>query len=305
MTVNHQHLRAFHAIALEGSVTRAARRLNVAQPTLSQQLKALEERHGLQLFEGRKPPLKLSVAGRDLFALTERLFAAAAQVDEMLEEGATLAGGALRLGSDSPFYGARVVHDFHRLHPQIGVHMRMGNAREVIALLAACQVDAAIASDPPGNDAFSYEPLYTDELWCALPRGHRLAGQASVPVFELACECVLQREPTSRTRDFVERAMAGVGVEPAETIELQRSDTIREGVALGLGVGVFFSMECPPDPRIVYRPLDIAGRDLRLEGYLVCLRERSRSAMIRALRTLAVAIHTQGVRPPSKSLVAA
>lgn len=53
MSVNHQHLRAFHAIAEEGSISRAARRLNVAQPTLSQQLKALEDRHKAALFDGR------------------------------------------------------------------------------------------------------------------------------------------------------------------------------------------------------------------------------------------------------------
>src|SRR5579862_9327373 len=70
VTVNHQHLRAFHVIATEGSISRAARRLNVAQPTLSQQLKALEERHKAALFEGRKPPLRLTTFGQQLFDLT-------------------------------------------------------------------------------------------------------------------------------------------------------------------------------------------------------------------------------------------
>src|ERR1700743_2915699 len=85
--VNHQHLRAFHAVATDGSVSRAARRLNVAQPTLSQQLKALEERHQTPLFEGRKLPLSLTATGRQLFALTQKLFATSGDIDELLGGG--------------------------------------------------------------------------------------------------------------------------------------------------------------------------------------------------------------------------
>src|ERR1700751_6168794 len=102
MAANYQHLRAFHAIAVEGGVSRAARRLNVSQPTLSQQLKALEARYGVPLFEGRKGPLGLAVAGGERFRQTQKLFATAADIDDMLGETASLTGGTLRLGSDNP-----------------------------------------------------------------------------------------------------------------------------------------------------------------------------------------------------------
>jgi DNA-binding transcriptional LysR family regulator len=287
MSANYQHLRAFHAIAKEGSVTRAARRLNLAQPTLSQQLKALEERHGVLLFENRTPPLQLSLAGRDLLTLTERLFGAAAEIDEMLEDNSHVAGGILRLGADSPPYAVRLVQKYRALNPRAGVHLRMGNAREVMKLLAEAQVDAAVVSDPPGDAAFNYDPLYSDVLWCALPINHRLTSHPVVAVTELGREVLLQRELTSKTRVFTERAMAAAAVEPLKALELQTREAIREGVALGLGVGVFFSAECPPDRRIVYRPLDASGPDYRLQGYFVCLREHRRSAVMRSLRGLA------------------
>ena len=291
MAANYQHLRAFHAIALEGSVTRAARRLNVAQPTLSQQLKALEARHGVQLFESRKSPLTLSLAGRDLLALTERLFAAASEVDEMLGEAAGLSGGSLRLGSDSPPYAARVVDRFRKRNPQIAIQVRMGNARDVIRWLAEAQIDAAIASDPPGDGMFTYDPLYEDKLWVALPLAHPLSAHETVPIAALSAETLLQREVSSKTRAFTEQALDAAGVEPAACLELQTRETIREGVALGLGVSVFFSSECPPDSRIAYRQLETAGREFHLHGYLVCLRERRRSALMRARRSVAAGIH--------------
>jgi aminoethylphosphonate catabolism LysR family transcriptional regulator len=286
MAVNHQHLRAFHAIALEGGVSRAARRLNVSQPTLSQQLKALEARYGVMLFESRKVPLSLTPAGRDLLALTQKLFATAADIDDMLGETAGMTGGVLRLGSDNPYYAVRVVELLRRDHPQTKVQVRMGNAREVMRWLGEAHVDAALASDPPGDSAFSYEPLASETLVCAVPLGHPFSAFSAVPVASFATETLLLREPSSKTRAFTERALADAGVEPRATIELQTRDTIREGIALGLGISAFFKSECPPDARIVYRQLHTGTRSYALRSYLVCQSERRRSALMRALRSI-------------------
>ncbi|WP_242139870.1 LysR substrate-binding domain-containing protein [Sphingomonas sp. TREG-RG-20F-R18-01] len=285
MAVNHQHLRAFHAIALEGGVSRAARRLNVSQPTLSQQLKALEARYGVMLFESRKVPLSLTPAGRDLLALTHKLFATASDIDEILGETAEMTGGMLRLGSDNPYYVAKMVQLLRRDHPQTKVQVRMGNARDVMRWLGEAHVDAALASDPPGDANFSYEPLASETLACALPRDHALAALENVPITAFADETLLLRESSSKTRAFTERALVDAGIEPRATIELQTRETIREGIALGLGISAFFESECPPDGRIVYRALGTGERSYQLRSYLVCQSDRRRSALMRALRS--------------------
>jgi aminoethylphosphonate catabolism LysR family transcriptional regulator len=287
MAANYQHLRAFHAIAVEGGVSRAARRLNVSQPTLSQQLKGLESRHSVALFESRKTPLRLTAVGRDLFALTAKLFATAADIDEMLGETASVAGGMLRLGSDNPTYAAKVVDLFRRHHPQAEIQVRMGNAREVMKWLGEAQIDAALASDPPGDANFSYEPLASEGLACALPCNHALAGLDTIPIEAFARETLLLREPTSKTRAFAERALADAGVEPKAMLEMQSRETIRECIALGLGISIFFTSECPPDARIVYRPIETGQRTYQLRSYLVCQTERRRGALMRALQTIA------------------
>jgi DNA-binding transcriptional LysR family regulator len=293
MTASYQHLRAFHAIAIERGVSRAARRLNVSQPTLSQQLKALEARHAVSLFENRKSPLELSAAGRDLFTLTQRLFATASDIDDMLGETSGLAGGVLRLGSDSPLHAARVVGRFRASHPSTGVQVRMGNAREVMQWLGEAQIDAALASDPPADAMFSYDPLYTDRLRCALPVGHPLAARDAIPIALLADEVLLAGEATSKTRAFTERALADAGVAPAATLELQGRETIREAIALGLGLSIVFSSECPPDRRIAYRPLDTGACTYELRGFLLCRSERRRSTLMRALKIIVCDLRTQ------------
>jgi DNA-binding transcriptional LysR family regulator len=293
MTANLQHLRTFHAIAVEGGVSRAARRLNVSQPTLSQQLKALEARHGVSLFEGRRSPLKLTPAGRELLALTHRLFTTVADIDEMLGETSSLTGGMLRLGSDSPYYAARILDLFRRRHPHAGVQLRLGNAREVMDWLKEAQIDAAVASDPPADPGFSYEPLYVDTLSCGFPLGHRLAPYREVPVAALADEVLLLREPSSKTRAFAERALADAEIRPLATLELQGRETIREAIALGIGVSLFFTSECPPDRRIDYRPLDTGAHVYRLRSFLLCQTERRRSLLMRALQAVAAIVHEE------------
>jgi aminoethylphosphonate catabolism LysR family transcriptional regulator len=293
MVANYQHLRAFHAIAIEGGVTRAARRLNVSQPTLSQQLKALEARHGVSLFDGRTVPLKLTAAGSDLLDLTRRLFAAAADIDDMLGESSGLASGVLRLGSDSPHYAARIVGLFRKQHPGTGVEVRMGNAHEVMRWLGEAQIDAALASDPPGDATLSYDPVYTDGLSCAVPVMHPLAALAAVPLAAVAGEVLLMREPSSKTRAFIERALADARIEPAARLEMQGRETIREAIALGVGISIFFASECPPDSRIAYRPLDTGDCDYRLRGYLLCRTERRRSALMRALYGVVASVRAE------------
>ena len=296
MAVSYQHLRAFHAIAAECGISRAARRLNVSQPTLSQHLKALEARHGVALFEGRKPPLKLTAAGSDLFLLTQRLFATASDIDEMLGESARLDGCVLRLASDSPTFAARVVEQFYRRHPTTVVHVRTGNAADVMRWLSEAKIDAALVSDPPADPAFSYDLLFTDGLTCALPAGHALARLDEIAVAALAGEVLLLREPTSKTRAFVERALAEADAEPQAIIELQGRETIREAIALGLGVSIFFTSECPPDRRLAYRPLAVPGPGYELRGFVVCQSERRRSTLMRALKGVVAAIRDT---PPS------
>ncbi|HEY1926537.1 MAG TPA: LysR substrate-binding domain-containing protein [Caulobacteraceae bacterium] len=283
MALNYQHLRAFHAIASAASVSRAARGLSLSQPTLSQQLKALEDRHRVVLFENRKPPLKLTPAGRELFALTQRLFAASNVIEGFFKDDSDQRPISARLGSDSPIFAARMAAGLLARFPDLTIQVRIGNARETLKALTEAQVDAAIVSDPPGDNRFTYEPLFADRLVVALPIGHPHAKSRFFPLCAISQSRLLVREPTSRTRIAIDYLLSQAGVAPTDVLELHTRETIREGVALGLGVGMFISSECPPDPRIAYVPLDPSARSPELAEYVVCLTERRRTALLRAV----------------------
>lgn len=283
MSVNHQHLRAFHAIATEGSISRAARRLNVAQPTLSQQLKALEGRHQAALFDGRKPPLRLTAFGQQLFDLTQKLFMTSQDIDDLLSDPDGRRIADLRLGSDSPFYAVRLAAAVRNKNPATTVRVRIGNGVETFSWLRQAEIDVGIVSDPPGDNAFAYEPLFSDRLVVAMPKNHPLANLTVFPLSALARERLLVREVTSRTRTATEELLLAADITPADVMELHTRETIREGVAFGLGFSLFFSLECPPDNRIRYLPLDTDFNVARLTGYVVCLSERRRMMLLRSV----------------------
>lgn len=283
MSLNLQHLRAFHAVAIEGSVSRAARRLGVAQPTLSQHLRNLELRYSIALFENRKPPLQLTSAGRELLVMTRQLVSLQDQIETVLGGAIDAEVGELRLGSDSPIYAARLVASYHAAHPSKLVHVRIGNANEVNSWLKNAEIDAAICSDPAGDDQIHYQVIYRDELAAALPRNHSLACEERVPVSAFTGETLLLREATSRTRRATERMLEAAGVVVGTCIHFHTRETIREAVALGLGVSFFYSAECPPDERIAYRPISALAPCPSFTGFLMCLAERRRSPLMRAL----------------------
>ena len=112
MSVNFLHLRSFYAVASERSVSKAARRLNISQPTLSKQLKALEDRYKVKLIEGARPPLTLTSAGRALYEKAENLFGIADEIGALLGEDDIDSGALLRLGTDSPPYAAEFMAAF-------------------------------------------------------------------------------------------------------------------------------------------------------------------------------------------------
>jgi DNA-binding transcriptional LysR family regulator len=281
VAANFQHLRAFHAVASEGSIVRAARKLAVSQPTISEQLRTLEQRHQVPLFQGRKPPLVLTGAGRSLFALTQRLFSVSGEIDQFLSQSMTSGGLELRLGSDSPTYAARFVAAYPARRPGARVQVRIGNAGEVVAWLKAGEVDAIIACDPPIDASLAYQAIYRDQLVLGLPCDHPFAGSPSAPLSLIHGSTLLLREAPSRTRETSLHMLSCAGIEPAETIELHTRETIREAIAIGVGVSMFYSAECPPDPRIVYLPL---GCEVPIQtGYVMCLADQRRTPLARSV----------------------
>jgi len=288
--VNHQHLRAFHAVAVEGSFSRAARRLNISQPTLSQQIKALENRHGRKLFETRRSPLRLSPIGQELLVLTRRMFATSKEIDDLLGDRLIGETVSVRLVSDSPTYAAQLARALLEATPEADVEVQIANSQGTLSRLLEARADVAIASDPQIDPRFAYRPLFVDHLRVVVSENHPLARANAFPLAQLARECLLLREASSKTRAATDSLLRAHEIVPLRTIELHSREAIREGIAAGLGVSLFFSAECPPDARLVSLSPDCQPDPALLTGYVVCCVEQRRSAVMRAVLAAAASL---------------
>lgn len=279
MLVNQ--LKAFFAVARLGSITLAAKQLALSQPTVTTQIRALEEQYGVELFHRGGGRLTLSDAGRRLLPRVDALLQQELDIEFALRNSAELQGGTLRLGATAPYYTLTLAQRFRARHPRVELSVAAGNSRQMVDALLAYQVDLATSSHLEEDARLHRVELGSDPLVLLLPRGHGLARRAAVPLAALAGETLLARERGSMTRALSEEALERAGIRPRDQMEIASREALREAVVRGLGVSIFAAHETGRHPELVALPFE---EDMPLvREYLYCLRERRSASLIEAM----------------------
>jgi DNA-binding transcriptional LysR family regulator len=207
MDVDTRLLRYFAAVAAEGNLTRAAKRLFVSQPALTKQIKQLESQLGVRLFTRTQAGMTLTAAGQ---ALADRTPAVLAGWDQVLREtraAASRAAQVLRVGFMSSAANEatqQIIAAFGRRRPGWQVDMQQAAWSDPTAGLASGDVDAALLRLPfPGQDGVRIEVLLTEPRWVALPATHPLAARDQISFDQLWDEPFLAApEETGWWRDY-------------------------------------------------------------------------------------------------------
>lgn len=265
-----RHLHYFLAVAEELHFTRAAERLHMAQPPLSQQIRQLEAELGVRLFERTKRRVELTDAGA---AYLRRVRAILAEVEDAAEEARRVAAGLQGrlivgcVGSATysllPAFARRLRAEF----PGIDVAFRgeMLVPDQVKALLAH-EIDLALLRPPVDEPALRLQTLRTDRLIIALPERHRLAGRRLLHVADLRGEdLVVHASGTSVMHGKVLALCHEAGFEPRVRHQVAETSTLVTFVAAELGIAVV------PQPvaelgvaGVTYRPLADPGAHIEL-----------------------------------------
>ncbi|MDG2531795.1 LysR substrate-binding domain-containing protein [Caulobacter endophyticus] len=259
-----RHVRYFVALAEELNFTRAAARLGIGQPPLSQQIRDLETEIGYPLFLRRPHGAELTEAGRAFLAEARQILEQA----ERAKEAARRAGGghvgALRVGftSSANFHPAvtEAFSVFHWTYPDASLIVEESHSARLTERLLHSELDAAFVR--PGNVAaggLDLLPLGEEPLILALPVGHHLATQARVPVAALRQEpFVIFSQGIGRTfLGLIREACAQEGFEPLIAQETPHIVAMINMVAAGLGVAMAPGSIAQLAVRgVVYRPLD-------------------------------------------------
>lgn len=208
-------MRIFLAVARTGSFTRAADELALRQPTVSQQVQALE--HSLQtpLFERTGRRVVLTPAGEALLPYAERLLALAAEAETATREAAGLAARTLRLGAGNTL-ATYVLPDLlarlHWEHPAIAVQVQVGNTEQLIAAVLDLGVEMALVGEPLNHPQLAIHPFLHDELVVIVPPDDPWAKRTSIDVQELVQRTLLLRETGSALQASVAALLHDNGV---------------------------------------------------------------------------------------------
>ncbi|HEK0908954.1 MULTISPECIES: LysR substrate-binding domain-containing protein [Pseudomonas] len=284
--MNLFQLRAFDAVAREGSFTRAAARLFISQPAVTGHVKALEEHYQITLLRRTARRVELTEEGTRLAAITRAMFGLAEEAQAMLEANRQLLTGRLEVAADGPHRVMPMLALLRARYPGITVNLRLGNAQETLAALLSEHADVAVLTEVEPRKGLYLQSLGESHLCALLPVGHPWAAEpGELALRALDKQVMVLREPSSITRQTFDRACAAVHVQPRVVLELDSREAVTEAVAAQLGIGIVSSAEVAHDPRVVARPM--AGAGLLNRHMIGCLERRRPLRLIQAFLGLA------------------
>lgn len=284
--MNLFQLRAFDAVAREGSFTRAAARLFISQPAVTGHIKALEEHYQIPLLRRTARRVELTEEGTRLAAITRSIFGLVDEAQALLEANRQLLTGRLEVAADGPHLVMPMIAKLRVQYPGITVNLRLGNAQETLAALLSEHADVAVLTEVQPRNGLHLQALGESRICALVPANHPWAAQPEgIRLAQLDNEIMVLREPSSITRRTFDGACQAAGVRPKVLLELDSREAVTEAVAAQLGVGVVSSMELSPDPRVQAIPLQ--GDGLVNRHGLGCLERRRSLRLIQAFFELA------------------
>jgi len=275
----HQ-LRLLAAVIDSGGFSRAAAAMDLSQPAVSHQLKALAGAIGTPVVEVVGRQVRLTQAGGLLYDHAKRILAEFEAAGSGLDELRGLKRGRLRVAGDTTV-GIYVLPDllgaFRQDHPSLQVQLAVDNRQGVYRRLVAGEVDFVVSGrrwDDP-TIPLVVRPFLANELIAIASVRHPLAGRDAVTLAELAAQPFIVREPGSGTRETAEEALRAAGLSIQAVMELASNGAVKRAVAHDLGVSILSRYATALELQIGHlAEIAVEGFPLRRQWHLVYARDK-------------------------------
>lgn len=240
MAITLNQLSSFLAVAREGSVSGAAEKLYVTQPSISAAVSALSRELEVDLTERVGRGIGLTAAGEAFRPYAADVLGLIEQGKQAAREAADYSMRSLRLvavATAAEYVVPSLLRAFHRLYPEVNLSLEVANRASVFERVLEHEVDVAIAGRPPEDERIAGVAFLKNELALIVSPDDPLAGGRAIRPELLAERVWLMREPGSGTRQLVAEFLADRGLRP-QTLTLGSNGAIKEAVRLGLGVSL-------------------------------------------------------------------
>lgn len=245
MDYSLRELECFIAVAEELSFTRAAKRLNLAQPPLSRHIRALEEKIGARLFNREPRGVSLTPAANVFYEETRNIPRRLLRAGEAARRSALGEVARLRLGFVSAVMNedlSNIFRSFRSDHPEIQITLHDVPPHEQLEAIADGRLDGGFIglepAEPPA--AVSFIPWRTEPLICLVPLGHELSGRKSINPAALANESFIavSRSSAPAFADLIENLCQAADFRPRVILESPRAQAVALMVAVGSGIAL-------------------------------------------------------------------
>lgn len=233
-----QELRYLVALADKGHFVRAAESCNVGQPTLSTQLKKLEDYLGVTLFERNKHHLRPTPIGEQIIERARLALAVVEQIKDLARQGHDPMHGPLRLGvipTLGPYLIPRLLPAIRDGYPQMHLLLREDLTWHLMERLRQGRLDALLLALPVRGDDIESLALFNEVFVVALPTGHALTQRQRITEEDLSHENVLLLEEGHCMRDQALAICGGQSSDEREELKATSIETLRQMVAAGVG----------------------------------------------------------------------
>lgn len=247
MDLKLKDLRYLVALAEQRHFGRAAARCFVSQPTLSAQLKKLEQSLGVQLIERAPNNVSLTPAGEEIVARARRILEASDEVITLARSHRDPLAGRLRvalLPTIGPYLLPRVAPVIRRQLPRVQLRLYEYQTATILEKLHAGELDLGILALPVELLGLEARELYREPFLVALPEHHPLAARDTVRASDLKGESLLLLEEGHCLREQALEVCARVGARDDQDFRATSLETLRQMVATGAGVTLLPELAC-------------------------------------------------------------
>lgn len=251
--MNIRDLRYLVALADRKHFGRAAEACFVSQPTLSTQLKKLEQELGVALIERAPRRIMLTDAGKDIAARARRILSEVEQLRDAARQAADPEAGSVRLGlfpTLGPYLLPHVVPLLKTRFPRLELLLVEEKTEVILRMLREGKLDAGILALPIHADQLHIEALFEEPFLLAVPEQHRLAQQPNLQLRDLADESLLLLEDGHCLRDQALDVCHLAGAGEKSGFRATSLETLRQMVAANVGITLLPVLAVkPPVPR--------------------------------------------------------
>jgi LysR family transcriptional regulator for metE and metH len=240
MHIELRHLELVQAVAEHRTLTNAALKLHLTQSALSHQLRELEGRLGVRLFERKARGMTLTPAGEQLRLAAGSVLGQIKALEQRVVSANRSEPVRLRLTTQCYtcyHWLTDIIRGLRAAFPDIELTVEAGATREPLTALAEQRVDVAVMSSDVSDPRFVAHPLFEDELQVIVDPAHRWARRRHVGLQDLRTETIFLYGPKEESR-VLQETLIPAGITAGQVKDLQLTEAIIAMVRAGLGIGV-------------------------------------------------------------------